>query len=147
MADQGETGARLRRMISVCFELRLFAILVVVVQIAGCSGTPTLPSEDQSLIFSQPITIVKDAAVDALVVTGFDVEESSATYVQGSRPRKVGFFVGSGGETIGVWLESLDEGRTRVRVATGKSFVGYVGQKTWDNAVLAEIGNTLRNEK
>ena len=55
----------------------------------------------------------------------------------------MGFFVGSGGETIGLWLATLAPDKTEVKVTTSKSVVGIAGQKNWDDAVIAEITKTL----
>ena len=73
-------------------------LLCIVVALTGCASTPVRP-ESQGVVFQQPTNVVQKAAVDALVVTGFDVKKSEPLYVEGVRPRKVGFFVGSGGET------------------------------------------------
>jgi hypothetical protein len=110
--------------------------------LVGCASTPKAP-ETAGVVFSQPVDKAKRAAVDALVVLGFDVQKQEAAYVEGFRPRKIGLFVGSGGETVGVWLEPVTPERTRVRVDTAKSFAGYVGQKKWDSEVLAEMEKTL----
>jgi hypothetical protein len=110
--------------------------------LVACASTPSHP-EAPGVIFLQPVENTRKAAVDALVVLGFDVTKQEPTYIEGARPRKIGLFVGSGGETVGVWLEPAGEQTTRVRVDTAKSFVGYVGQKTWDADVLAEMEKTL----
>ncbi|MDP2753621.1 MAG: hypothetical protein Q8P40_04440 [Nitrospirota bacterium] len=72
--------------------------------------------EIEGVVFQKQIEVVQKAAVDALVVLGFDVKKTEPTYVEGSRPRKIGLFVGSGGETVGIWLESLEPEKTVVRV-------------------------------
>jgi len=113
---------------------------------SGCASTPTKP-DTQGVVFQKPTGAVQKAAVDALVVTGFDVKKSEPLYIEGFRPRKFGAMVGSGGETVGVWLESLDSSKTRVRVDTAKSFVGIVGQKNWDAEILAEMEKTLRKSQ
>jgi hypothetical protein len=56
----------------------------------------------------------------------------------------MGFFVGSGGETFRVWLESLDASRTRVTEKNSKSFVGIVGQKNWSDEFMREMDKALR---
>jgi hypothetical protein len=53
-------------------------------------------------------------------------------------------FVGSGGETAGIWLHSVSEGQTSVRVGTAKSTVGYLGQKDWTQEILSGISEELR---
>ena len=108
----------------------------------GCASTPKVP-ESAGTVFSQPIDKAQKAAVDALVVLGFDVQKQETGYVEGFRPRKIGLFVGSGGETVGVWLEPVTQDRTRVRVDTARSFAGYVGQKKWDSEVFTEMAKAL----
>jgi hypothetical protein len=109
---------------------------------SGCASTPDRPLA-HSAVFLQPAVEVQRAAVDALVVLGFDVEKSEPAYVEGFRPRKIGLFVGSGGETVGVWIEPLGPSRTGVRVDTARSFVGIAGQKRWDEDVLNELEKSL----
>lgn len=108
----------------------------------GCASTPKKPLESSGVIFHQSLEETRKAAVDALVVLGFDIKKQAAAYVEGFRPRKVGFFVGSGGETVGIWLESLENDSTRVIVKTAKSFVGIVGQKNWDEEIIKEMEKT-----
>jgi hypothetical protein len=111
----------------------------------GCSSTPTRPTGEakKAVVFAQPIARAQQAAVDSLVVLGFDVKRSEPSYVEGARPRKMGLFVGSGGETLGVWLEPVSAEATKVEVDTARSFVGIAGQKVWDEEVLAEMEKTL----
>ena len=117
-------------------------VLLLVVALAGSAATPTKP-EAEGVIFQKPADVVQKAAVDALVVMGFDVKKSDPLYVEGVRPRKVGLLVGSGGETVGIWLEPLEASKTRVRVSTAKSLVGVVGQKNWDAEIRAEMEKSL----
>lgn len=114
----------------------------MIVALAGCSATPTRP-ETPGVIFQKPTDVVQKAAVNALTVTGFEIKKSEPLYVEGARPRAMGLFIGSGGETAGVWLESLGPSRTRVRIDTAKSMVGIAGQKNWDNDILAEMEKSL----
>ena len=94
-------------------------------------------------MFQQPIEKTQKASVDALTVIGFDIKKQEPTYVEGTRPRKIGLIVGSGGETVGVWLTAVSPDRTEVKVKTAKTFVGGAGQKNWDSAVLDEMAKTL----
>jgi hypothetical protein len=116
--------------------------LAAFVAVSGCTATPDKPNTP-GVLFRQSAAATQKAAVDALVVTGFDIQKSEPLYVEGSRPHKIGLFVGSGGETVGVWLEPVESTITRVRVDTAKSVVGIVGQKNWDDAVLEEMEKTL----
>ncbi|SEN68869.1 hypothetical protein SAMN05216404_10699 [Nitrosospira multiformis] len=120
-------------------------ILLVIVStlIAGCASTPVASEGAPQTVFQQPIEKVQKAAVDALVVTGFDVTKQEPAYVEGFRPRKVGFFVGSGGETAGVWLTEQGQDKTKVKVDTARSLVGIVGQKNWDTEILNEMRKSL----
>jgi len=110
--------------------------------IFGCASTPQYP-KNQATVFDQPIEKVKQAAVDALVANGFNINKQEPTYIQGSRPHKVGLFVGSGGETAGVWLEKLDDNRTSVKVSTAESLAGNMGQKSWDGEILTGMTKIL----
>jgi hypothetical protein len=122
--------------------LVVMMLLPMAVTLAGCAATPARP-ESPGVVFQQPAAVVQQATVDALVATGFDIKKSDPLYVEGYRPRKVGMLVGSGGETVGVWLEALGSSRTRIHVDTAKSLVGVVGQKNWDDAILAELDKSL----
>ncbi len=44
---------------------------------------------------------------------------------------------------MGVWLDSLSEEKTAVRVDTAKSFVGFVGQEDWDEEIIGEMRISL----
>lgn len=115
----------------------------LVALMAGCSSTPKAADAKAGSVFPQPIEKAQKASVDALTVTGFDIKKQEPAYVEGTRPRKVGLFVGSGGETVGVWLTALSADKTEIKVKTSKTFVGGAGQKNWDAEVLAEITKTL----
>jgi hypothetical protein len=116
---------------------RLIAIALIVF-LAGCASTPSRP-ETAGATFPKPVVIVNKAVLDALAVTGFDIKKAEPLYVEGFRPRKVGLFVGSGGESVGVWLEPLTETSTRVRVDTARSLFGIAGQKNWNQEIINEI--------
>ena len=109
----------------------------------GCSSTPKVADAKAGSVFQQPIEKTQKASVDALTVIGFDIKKQEPTYVEGTRPRKIGLIVGSGGETVGVWLTATSPERTEVKVKTAKTFVGGAGQKNWDSAVLDEMTKTL----
>lgn len=80
----------------------------------------------------------------ALTAQGFEITRNEPLYVECFRPRKVGMFVGSGGETAGVWPNSVSAEQTSVRVDTAKSTVGYLGQKDWTQEILSDIRRELR---
>ena len=50
---------------------------MAVVVAAGCSSTPTKPdTKAVGVVFAKPLDVVQKAAVNALVVTGFDVQKT-----------------------------------------------------------------------
>jgi hypothetical protein len=126
--------------------IRAMMAVFLVAAVSGCASTPEKPLSAQTT-FSKPVAEVQKAAVDALVVNGFDIDKSEPLHVQGSRPHKMGLFVGSGGETVGVWLEPIEPSRTGVRVDTARSFLGIVGQKRWDDDILTEMKRALGREE
>jgi hypothetical protein len=128
-----------------CASLIITSV-VVFAFLAGCAASPKRPSDDRGVVFQQPLSNARAAAESALVVHGFDIKKREELYLQGFRPRKVGLVVGSGGETVGVWLEAIEEHRTRVLVTTDRTFVGGAGQKNWDDEILEEIRRGLGNE-
>ena len=112
--------------------------------LAGCSSTPDKPSDaTPGAVYNKPIAQVQQAAVSALTANGFEIQKQDATYVEGMRPHKMGAFVGSGGETAGVWLKALSDSQTSVQVDTAKSFVGMAGQKSWNTEILAAMDQSL----
>lgn len=128
--------------------LKLGILVIAVIGITGCASTSNQTAAKQpegkpGVVFEQPIAKAQQAAVDALAVVGCDIKKQEPTYVEGRRPNKMGLFVGSGGETVKVWLEALEPQKTSVKVKTEKSFVGVAGQKNWDKQVLDEMAKGL----
>jgi hypothetical protein len=124
--------------------LRSAALVTVVIAAAGCTATPEKPSASTpGVVFDKPIAKVQKAAIDALTANGFEIGKSEPTYVEGTRPHKVGLAVGSGGESAGVWLESLTPARTSVKVDTAKSLVGIAGQKSWNAEIISALDKSV----
>jgi hypothetical protein len=96
------------------------------------------PDAAPNASFSTPMDKVQVAAVNALVTLGCEIKKQLPNYVEGKRTRKVGVFVGSGGETLRIWLTEAN-GKTSVKVSTEKTFVGGAGQKNWDKEVVDEL--------
>jgi len=96
-----------------------------------------------STVFGKPSAVVQKAALDSLIVAGFEIQKTEPLYVEGSRPHRVGLAVGSGGETVGVWLEPLGDSRTGVRVDTARSLLGIAGQRNWNDDILNEMSKSL----
>ena len=116
---------------------------VLVAFLTGCASTPKMSDAKVGTVFQQPAAKVQKAAVGALAVTGFEIKKQDSTYIEGYRPRKVGLFVGSGGESVGISLTALSANKTEVKVKTARTLVGGAGQKNWDNEVLAAMTKEL----
>lgn len=128
-------------------SIRLFAITAVmmfatVAHAAKKADESSPPAGAPSATFEQPLAAVQVQAVNALTVLGCELNKQLPNYVEGKRVRKVGVFVGSGGETLRVWLAEV-AGKTEVRVSTSKTFVGGAGQKNWDKQIVEEITKGL----
>lgn len=110
----------------------------------AASATSTAKTE-KGLTKTYPASLAdsKAAAVSALKVHGFEIKTETDTHIEGKRPNKIGLVVGSGGEKIVVDLTPAADGTTVIRVQTEKTFVGYAGQKNWDEPVQATISEKL----
>jgi hypothetical protein len=95
------------------------------------------------VVFKKGVDDVRQAGVRALTFVGCEVKVQEPFFLAGRRPNKVGLFVGSGGETIKMFLYPPSETETHVWVDTDMSFVGIAGQQTWDDKVFAELKNLL----
>ncbi len=120
----------------------LIMLVFAILALSSCAATPAKP-ETEGRIFQESAVVVQKAAVDALIVFGFDIKKSGSFYIEGFRPHQVGLFAGSGGETVGIWLETLEASKTRVYIRTAKSLVGIVGQKNWDAEILAQMDKNI----
>lgn len=92
-------------------------------------------------VFAQPLDKTREAALRALTFVGCEIKKQQPYYVSGRRPNKVGLFVGSGGETVEVFLYPVSDTETQVWVDTDLSFVGMAGQQGWNQQVLDEMKN------
>ena len=82
----------------------------------------------------------------AAKLSGFDIKTETDALVSGTRPRKIGAFVGSGGETINIELKSVDAATTAVTVSTKRTFVGGAGQKSWNAPVIDAMTASLASK-
>jgi hypothetical protein len=107
------------------------------------TGVASAADKGVQATFDQPMAAVHKAAVDALAVIGCTIKKEDPAYVEGKRDRKIGVFVGSGGETVSVTLSDAAAGKVGVDIRTARTFVGGAGQKNWDQPVLDEITKQL----
>src|SRR5258707_13053535 len=110
------------------------AAMLAISLTVGCASTPKKPSGAPT-VFGKPSAVVQKAALDSLIVTGFEIQKTEPSYVEGFRPRRWGLVVGSGGETVGEWLEPLGDSRTVVGVHAERSPMGIVVKRDWDSHV------------
>jgi hypothetical protein len=138
-----------------------FAAIAMAAGVSACAGSPasTTPAATPApqaaaapaptnknaveATFATPLQQTHDAAVAALKLNGFDIKSETETLITGERPRKIGVFVGSGGEKISVTLTSLDATSTKASSDTQRTFVGGAGQKDWDAPVIEAMTQTL----
>jgi hypothetical protein len=112
--------------------------------LTSCSSTstssapPSAAPAENAFVLDKPQTAAHQAALHALATIGAVVQKDTLAYVQGRRPNKMGLVVGSGGETVKIWLTAQGS-KTSVSVKTEKSFAGIAGQKNWDAQVIAAM--------
>ena len=128
------------------------AVSVVLINSCATNSKPAATASGQvtseaaaagATVLPRPQAKVQAAAVAALKSIGCDIKEQTPQMVSGKRSNKMGIMVGSGGETVIVNLAMVSTTSTRVEVMTKKSIVGIVGQKNWDDEVMAEIKSQL----
>jgi hypothetical protein len=96
--------------------------------------------------FAAPVDVVKNAALSALESLDFNIRKKSKKEIEASKKRHLGAIVGAGGERVIIRFEPSERkgtAGTRVTGETKKNFVGHVSQKTWTDAVLAEMACKL----
>ena len=112
-------------------------VLLAVFAMGGCRSIPDGPAFTTTV--NKPIAAVENAAVQALATAGFDVQTRRSQYIEGYRPRRWGFTSGSGGETVGIWLDPESDNRTRIGVNTGRTSFGATGQRDWSSDIMRRI--------
>ncbi len=120
-------------------------ICIVLVLASACASIPKANLAESEDVFPHPVPVVHKEAINALISTGFEIENKGEnySYIQGARPLKPGLFISSGGETVGVWINELTPNKTQVKVHTTKTFVGGAGQRSWGNEILYKITKYL----
>jgi hypothetical protein len=93
--------------------------------------------------YQHPIEEVRPAAARALTAVGCQLNAQEEFLLRGRRPNKFGLFVGSGGETVKVFLYPKSPNETDVWVDTDLSFVGIAGQQGWNKQVIEELSRIL----
>jgi hypothetical protein len=122
-----------------------FLRVITVTAVIGCFMPMSAQAEDkgvQATLDATPEAIHK-AVADALTVVGCEIKKDEPTHLEGYRTRKIGAFVGSGGETLTVEIATQGDGKTNVDIRTKRTFMGGAGQKNWDQPVLDEIRKAL----
>jgi hypothetical protein len=122
---------------------RSFGVLTMILLAAATPVALADKYDGMTVTFDKPLVTVQKAAIDALTVVGVDVKKQEPNYVEGKRSRKVGVFVGSGGEVLSVALTAVGPDKTEAKVRTTKTFVGHMGQKVWDQDVVNEMAKAL----
>lgn len=107
-----------------------------ILQHEDVKGRPPIP-------FAYRLEQVHGAALRSPVTVGCEVKRQEAYYIAGRRPNKFGLFVGSGGETVEIFLYPKSETETDVWVDTDRSFVGIAGQQGWNDQVTREMTTLL----
>ena len=100
-------------------------------------------STDVDRTVAYPMAKVLEATKQALATYGCDIKKEKPDYLECTRDRHVGAFVGSGGEKVTVQL-SAKGSETRVEIKTGKGFVGRLGKKNWSTPIFDEMMKTLK---
>ncbi len=146
-----------------------FVASIAVLVFAGCASTPqegqnapsksdkqesALTTKEQILshpdvkghppvVFAKNLEEVRQAGLRSLTFVGCKLKTQQPLFLSGDRPHKFGLFVGSGGETVNVFLYPESDTETHVWVETHKSFVGMVGQQGWNKQVIDQMTQLL----
>ena len=104
---------------------------------------PTRGSKNVSQVVPFPMEAVMEAAKKAVQLYGCNIKKETRGYLECTRSREIGVFVGSGGEKVKVSLSKKAKG-TQVRINTGKGFVGRLGKKNWSTPIFNEMVRRLK---
>jgi hypothetical protein len=86
---------------------------------------------------NHPIDTLRRALKVSMETYGFELKKDKPDQLEGTRRRRIGPIVGSGGEKVTVKL-TAEHARTRVKIETGKGFVGRLGKKNWSTPIFKE---------
>jgi hypothetical protein len=104
----------------------------------------------QERFFAASPAEVRRAAVLALGSLDFDIRKDSNKGIEASKKRHIGVIVGAGGERVNLTFQKSQKGGQTGTLITGetkKSFVGRIAQRTWTDAVMAQIACRLRESR
>jgi hypothetical protein len=97
--------------------------------------------------YPAPMDSVKRAAAEALRSLDFNIHTNAGNEMEASKRRHISAIVGAGGERLILHFQKAQQGSQTGTLVTGetrKSLVGRMAQKSWTNAVLAQIACHLR---
>jgi hypothetical protein len=118
--------------------------------LAGCADTIYRNGKEKGereRFYPAPVEAVKRAAIEALRILDFTVHSNAGNTIEATKRRGIGVLVGAGGERLILRFEPARRGGQAGTVVVGetrKSFVGRVAQRSWTNALLAQIACYLR---
>jgi hypothetical protein len=123
---------------------KIILAIFFAISLSACGTSPQKATpEMKGQLFPAPADKVYAASLTALGILECGFSTNTPTYIACTRERKMGVMVGSGGETISVYIEAKTPTSSEVKVDTAKHFVGILGQSNWDDEVLAEIEKAL----
>jgi hypothetical protein len=106
---------------------------------------PNAGSKDVDILVPFPMEKVKAALKPAMENEGCNVTEESANRVICKRKRGGSERTGNGGEEVAASL-AVSGNQTRVRIVTGKGFVGRAGKKNWSTSIYNGMAKSLQTE-
>lgn len=104
---------------------------------------PTSGSKDMDELVPFPRDAVAAALKPAMESFGCKVTEAKAKRVECKRERGYSERTGAGAEKVTATLETKG-GQTRVRIWTGKGFVGRIGKNNWSTPIFNEMMKSLQ---
>jgi hypothetical protein len=113
--------------------------------LAGCVDTEydsSTVTGARQRFYAAPLNAVVAAARTALRSLDFNIHKDTGTGMEASKQRHLSAVVGAGGERLILHFEKSRQGDRPGTLVTGetkKNFVGRVTQKSWTNAILAQI--------
>lgn len=104
---------------------------------------PTSGSKDMDEVVPFPMDAVVAALKPAMENFGCKVTEAKAKRIECRRGRGYDERTGAGAEKVTATLEAKGE-QTRVRIWTGKGFVGRIGKNNWSTPIYEEMMKNLQ---